>query len=92
MSTWTSYPKISEVIAEPDYRLFVLFRNGERKHYDFKPKLTEPAFRLLQDEAFFRTVKVDAGGYGISWSDEIDLAESELWLNGTPVNPELATA
>lgn len=92
MSTWTSYPKISEVIAEPDHQLLVVFHNGERKRYDFKPKLMEPAFRLLKDEMFFRTVKVDAGGYGIVWSDELDLAESELWLNGTPVEAALATA
>jgi len=27
-------------------------------------------------------VKADKHGYGISWNDEIDLSESELWLNG----------
>jgi hypothetical protein len=37
---------------------------------------------VLENESFFRQVKVDAGGYGISWSDTIDLSESELWLNG----------
>ena len=92
MSAWTSYPKISEVIAEPNHQLLVVFRNGERRRYDFKPKLKDPAFSLLQNESFFRTAKVDAGGYGIAWSDELDLAESELWLNGKPVNPELANA
>ena len=27
-------------------------------------------------------VKVDAGGYGISWNDNIDLSSNELWENG----------
>jgi hypothetical protein len=35
--------------------------------------------------AFFRAVRVDVGGYGISWSDSIDLSEYELWTNGEPV-------
>jgi len=30
-------------------------------------------------------VKVDAGGYGISWNDDIDLSEYELWTNGKPI-------
>jgi hypothetical protein len=25
------------------------------------------------------------GGYGISWNDEIDLSEYELWTNGAEV-------
>jgi hypothetical protein len=29
-----------------------------------------------------REKQSDVGGYGISWSDSIDLSESELWLNG----------
>ena len=30
----------------------------------------------------FEQVKVDAGGYGISWNDEIDLSCDELYHNG----------
>lgn len=30
----------------------------------------------------FQQVKVDAGGFGISWNDEIDLASEELRING----------
>jgi hypothetical protein len=25
---------------------------------------------------------VDKHGYGIAWNDELDLSESELWING----------
>jgi hypothetical protein len=41
-----------------------------------------PAFRVLKDEAFFRNVRPDDHGYGVVWSDDVDLAESELWLKG----------
>ncbi len=27
-------------------------------------------------------VRVDTGGYGISWNDAIDLSEYELWTHG----------
>jgi hypothetical protein len=28
---------------------------------------------------------VDAGGFGISWNDDADLSEYELWTNGVEV-------
>lgn len=42
-------------------------------------------FFLLKNDAFFKTVKADVGGYGISWNDDIDLSEYELWTNGVEV-------
>ena len=39
-------------------------------------------FCALRDDVFFKTVTVDAGGYGVSWNDEVDLSEYELWHNG----------
>jgi hypothetical protein len=41
-------------------------------------------FSLLSDPGLFRAVRVDPGGYGISWNDHIDLSEYELWTNGEP--------
>lgn len=40
------------------------------------------AFKLLADvKGLFEQVKVDSGGYGISWDDNIDLSCNELWNN-----------
>jgi hypothetical protein len=44
-------------------------------------------FQMLKNDAFFKLVKVDAGGYDISWSDKIDLSEYELWTNGIEMMP-----
>lgn len=77
------YPKIKNVDAKDDYLLIVNFDNGVRKKYDFKRNFTNPAFQDLRDKNLFRQVKVDSGGYGISWNDELDLSEYELWVNGT---------
>jgi hypothetical protein len=77
-------PRVKSVTPLEKYRLLVSFENGTEKTYDCRPLLSRPEFELLRVSAFFRAVKVDAGGYGISWNDEIDLSEYELWTNGRP--------
>ncbi len=77
-----SYPKVRVVAALPGKRLRVEFTNGDVRIYDCTPLLSEPPFALLANEAFFRAVQADAHGYGVYWSEDIDLSESELWLNG----------
>jgi len=77
-------PRIETVRPIGSARPLVRFRNGEERIYDCEPLLARSQFRLLADPAFFRAVHVDAGGYGISWNDSIDLSEYELWSNGEP--------
>jgi hypothetical protein len=77
-------PKISSVQPERDGMLRVLFDNGFQKLYDCKPLIEKFGFQLLLNEAFFKTVRVDPGGFGISWNADIDLSEYELWTNGIP--------
>ncbi len=76
------YPKVLAVEVMSDYILRVTFADGSVKRYDCAPLLEQPAFRLLRDRAFFRAVHADRHGYGVVWNDDLDLAESELWLHG----------
>ncbi len=78
-------PRVDTVRPIGPARLLIRFRNGEEKTYDCGGLLSRPGFRLLSVPAFFRAVHVDAGGYGISWNDDIDLSEYELWTNGEPI-------
>jgi hypothetical protein len=39
-------------------------------------------FDALKNESLFRFVRVDPGGYGVSWNADIDLSEYELWTRG----------
>lgn len=78
------YPKVKRVEPLPDKRLRVTFDNGIDKVYDCTPPLKYPVFQGLKDEPFFLAVHADLHGYGLLWDDEVDLAESELWLNGIP--------
>ena len=75
-------PKIKAVKSIGEARLLVTFDNGVEKIYDCDFLLSKPQFQLLASPAFFDAVLVDPGGYGISWSDDIDLSEYELWTNG----------
>jgi hypothetical protein len=77
-----TFPRIESVSPLPDQKLLVCFAGGKKKIYDCRSLLKKEPFSALQNESFFRQVRVDAGGYGISWNDQMDLSESELWLNG----------
>ncbi|MCI0618820.1 DUF2442 domain-containing protein [bacterium] len=81
-------PRIESVTALPEWRLLVIFTNGFKKIYDCNKIMNLERFQLLRHDAFFKAVKVDLGGYGISWDDERDLSEYELWTNGAEVEQE----
>jgi hypothetical protein len=78
-------PRILSVKALSGKRLEIAFSNGIVKEYDCNPVIKRPVFFPLRDEGFFKNVRVDSGGYGISWNDDIDLSEYELWKNGIEV-------
>ena len=77
------FHKVKAVNALPDYRLSVQFAEGITKIYDVKPLFAKWAmFQTLENTELFSEVKVDQGGYGISWNDELDLSCDELFENG----------
>ena len=78
-------PTILSVQVQEHKKLLIKFVNGTKKVYDCAQLLRMEMFQLLKNDAFFKSVKVDVGGYGISWNDEIDLSEYELWTNGAEV-------
>ncbi len=84
MKSQATYPKVRAVEPLADKKLLVRFETGDVRVYDCHPLLNEAAFRALADEGFFRQVYPDPHGYAVIWSDEVDLAESELWTNGKP--------
>ncbi len=82
-------PRIESVQAITNGRLLIKFKNGEQRLYDCTPLFPLPQFQLLTVPAFFSAVRVDPGGYGISWNDALDLSEYELWTNGIPVEEQI---
>ncbi|MBP5773005.1 MAG: DUF2442 domain-containing protein [Eubacterium sp.] len=81
------FHKVNNVETLPDYELSVQFAEGITKKYDLKPlfKKWKPFAVLKNNEKLYESVKVDQGGFGISWNDELDLSCNELFDNGIVV-------
>ena len=78
------FNKVKNIQTLPEYNLLVDFVTGEQKKYDIKPLFNKwESFKaLLFTKGLFEQVKIDTGGYGISWNDDIDLSCNELYENG----------
>ena len=78
------FHRVKSIKPLPDKILLAEFEDGTIKHYDTKPlKDTIPVFEMLDYvTGLFELVRVDAGGYGIIWNDELDLDYNELYYNG----------
>lgn len=76
--------RIKEVKALENFVVSVIFQDGVEKEYDIKKLFSVfPQLRVFETESsLFKRVKVDVGGCGISWNDELDLAAEEIWDNG----------
>jgi len=79
------FHKVQTVQPADEYRLLVGFAGGEWKQYDLKARRGEDAFKpLFYVTGLFEQVRVDGGGYGVSWNADIDLFCEELYENGVP--------
>jgi hypothetical protein len=87
-------PYVKNIRPLDDYRLEVVFENGERRLFDVKPYLYRGIFVRLQDRALFRAARVVAGS--VEWPGGLDLSYDTLYLEGqsitTPAAVELAPA
>lgn len=87
MNMQVTYPRVRSVSALTGKRLLVVFATGDSRLYDCRPLLAGGQFARLADEALFQQARADDHGYGVVWDDALDLAESELWINGIPAEP-----
>ena len=81
------FHKVKTVDALSDWVLCVGFEGGQTKIYDVKDLFGKfKAFKVMEnDRRLFSNVQVGAGGYGVVWSDELDLSCEELFINGKDV-------
>ncbi len=76
--------KIVSAVGKDDFSLEVEFMNGDVKKYDMDYMLVQfPQFQTLKnDPKLFHAVRVDAGGYGVSWNDDLDVDARTIWEEG----------
>ena len=77
-----TYPKIQSAKAVDDHTLVIEFNNKQKKKYDITPLLEREMFAPLKNQALFKAVQVEQGGYAIVWNSSIDISEHELWSHG----------
>ena len=83
--------KIANVVPLSDMQLLVFFENGVIKKFDVKPIIKDyPEFEVLKELALFQMVKVEPGGYGVSWNEDLDCSEGEIWENGIEIPLSIA--
>lgn len=48
-----------------------------------------PEYKALECEDLFNKLKIEPGGYGISWNEDLDCSEGELYQKGVDVSLKL---
>lgn len=77
------FHKIKKVLPKENLIIEVEFENKIKKEYDIQKIINKwKVFKKLENDNLFKKVKVDIGGYGISWNEDIDLSCEEIWENG----------
>lgn len=81
------FKKLTNVQAMSGLMLKASFEGGAVRVYDVSRLQNElPVFCALSTTpGLFESVHLGAGGYGVVWNDELDLAAEEIWQNGQPV-------
>ncbi len=76
-------PYVKSVKPIDDYRLELLFENGERRIFDAKPYMQRGVFVRLTNRATFAAARVVAGS--VEWPGDLDLSYDTLYLESQPV-------
>ncbi len=76
--------RIQSVNALDNYIIEAQFFSGEIKRYDMKKLFSVfPQFQMFEKvQGLFESIRVDVGGYGISWNEELDLDAETIWEDG----------
>jgi hypothetical protein len=72
-------PRVKQVIPLSDYKLKLIFTNGEWAIYDCSNLLNFGVFQELQNIHYFNQVKVVDGT--VSWPHEQDICPDTLYLD-----------
>ena len=72
-------PRISKVVPTNNYKLNLVFTNGESGVYDCSDLLDFGVFKELNDKNYFNKVKVQHGS--IAWPHKQDICPDTLYID-----------
>lgn len=85
--------KIEQVTPEADYKIRLVYQDGETVLVDFATVIQEGGiFSALADPEIFRQVKVGERGRSIVWPGDLDFCADALRLQGQVVSPKFSSA
>ncbi len=76
-------PRVKAVKARDDYKLEIIFSNGEVGIYDCSHLLNFGVFTELKDKAYFQQVRVASGT--VVWPHEQDICPDTLYLDSVKI-------
>jgi len=83
------FNKITSLVTLQDYILLVGFSDNVYKKLDLKPFIEkyQPFKSLLDIDGLYEQAKIDIGGYGIVWNDELDISADGIYEKGVSCSP-----
>jgi hypothetical protein len=79
-------PRIKEVTPTDDYKLHLVFTNGEKGIYDCSHLLDFGVFRELKDKNYFKQARTRHGT--IVWPHEQDICPDTLYIDSKNKSPD----
>ena len=77
-------PRVKKVSASNDYKLHIVFTNGENGVYDCSSLLGFGVFKELRNTSYFTQVKVVDGT--VAWPHEQDICPDTIYLDSVKTN------
>ena len=78
-------PNIIKIEPIAPLQLKLQYATGEVKLFDVTPYSTGSWYGMLQDDAYFKQVRILDDGTGIEWPEGQDIAPHELYENSFSV-------
>ena len=76
-------PELLSVSPKEDYKLLLLYENGEKKIFDVSPYISGAWYGELKDLEAFKKVRVV--NHSVEWEGGQDIAPHELYNNSISV-------
>ena len=78
-------PLLTAVVPLDGYRLLLEYVTGEKRLFDVKPYLDVRLYKGLRDTEYFKTARLEHGGWFVGWPGGQDIGSDDLYELSTPV-------
>jgi hypothetical protein len=80
-------PRVQKVKPLNDYKILIVFENGEERIFDVTPYLDKGVFTELGDLNMFNSVHVAEGT--VQWENEADFCPDTLFEESVPYKKQI---